>query len=207
MAGQLGAGETIIRARRGSRAAYGRASPGTQVDKASASSTPEPGPVFVTPQLFERIVASPRALVAIDTPRGAEVLAQFKHFAVRSGNSIYAWSDDDGIASLREGGVSVPGSARLPEALRFIQSSPQFGVYLFHELAAALRFSPVRAQVLALLRQIGRGRNAGANVRKVVLIDARVSFSEGVDDLMERFTDDPGGGRRLRLRDGRWVVR
>jgi hypothetical protein len=177
------------------------------VDKASASSTSEQGPVFVTPQLFERIVASPRALVAVDTPRGGEVLAQFKHFAVRSGNSIYAWSEDDGIASLREGGVSVPGSARLPEALRFIQSSPQFGVYLFHELAAALRFSPVRAQVLALLRQIGRGRNAGANVRKVVLIDSRVSFSEGVDDLMERFTDDPGGGRRLRLRDGRWVVR
>ena len=207
MAGQLGAGKTIIRAKRGSRTAYGRASSGTQVDKASASSTPEQGPVFVTPQLFERIVASPRALVAIDTPRGAEVLAQFKHFAVRSGNSIYAWSEDGGIASLREGGVSVPGSARLPEALRFIQSSPQFGVYLFHELAAALRFSPTRAQVLSLLRQIGRGRNAGANVRKVVLIDARVSFSEGVDDLMERFTDDPGGGRRLRLRDGRWVVR
>jgi hypothetical protein len=177
------------------------------VEKISASSSPEAGPVFVTPQLFERIVASPRALVAIDTPRGAEVLAQFKHFAVRSGNSIYAWGEEGGIASLREGGVSVPGSARLPEALRFIQASPQFGVYLFHELGAALRFSPLRAQVLALLRQIGRGRHAGANVRKVVLIDARVSFSEGVDDLMERFTDEPGGGRRLRLRDGRWVVR
>lgn len=178
-----------------------------RVEKASASSTSEQGPLFVTPQLFERIVASPRTVVAIDTPRGAEVLAQFKHFAVRSGNSIYAWSEDGGIASLREGGVSVPGSSRLPEALRFIQSSPQFGVYLFLELAAALRFSPARPQVLALLRQIGRGRRTGANVRKVVLIDARVSFSEGVDDLMERFTDEPGGGRRLRLRDGRWVVR
>lgn len=167
----------------------------------------EPGSVFVTPQLFERIVASPRALLAIDTPRVAEVLSQFRHFAVRSGNSIYAWDDGAGIASLREGGVSVPGSQRLPEALRFIQASPQFGVYLFHELGAQLRFSAQRSQVLALLRQIGRGRNATGNVRKVVLIDARVSFSEGVDDLMERLTDDPGGGRRLRLRDGRWVVR
>lgn len=187
--------------------AYGGPALESVVEKISASIVPEAGPVFVTPQLFERIVASPRALVAIDSPRGDEVLAQFKHFAVRSGNSIYAWSEEGGIASLREGGVTVPGSTRLPEALRFIQSSPQFGVYLFHELGAALRFSPMRAQVLAVLRQIGRGRHAGANVRKVVLIDARVSFSEGIDDLMERFTDDPGGGRRLRLRDGRWVMR
>jgi hypothetical protein len=178
-----------------------------RVERQSASTAAEPGPVFVTPQLFERIVASPRGLVAIDTPRGAEVLAQFRHFAVRSGSSIYAWNEADGISSLREGGMVVPGSGRLTEALRFIQASPQFGVYLFLELAPLLRYSPLRVQVLALLRQIGRGRSGGGNVRKVVLIDSRVSFSEGVDDLMERFTDDPGGGRRLRLRDGRWVVR
>ena len=78
----------------------------------------EGGSVFVTPQLFDRIVASPRALIAIDTPRGEQILAQFRHFAVRSGNSIYAWNDSNGIASLREGGMSVPGSSRLPEALR-----------------------------------------------------------------------------------------
>jgi hypothetical protein len=177
------------------------------VERSVAIANAEPGSVFVTPQLFERIVASPRSLLAIDTPRGDEILAQFRHFAVRSGSSIYAWADGGGIASLREGGVSVPGSQRLPEALRFIQASPQFGIYLFHELGAQLRFSAQRSQVLALLRQIGRGRNTAGNVRKVVLIDSRVTFSEGVDDLMERLTDDPGGGRRLRLRDGRWVVR
>lgn len=177
------------------------------MEKLIASHAAQPGPVFVTPQLFERILASPRALIAIDTPRGEEILGQFRHFAVRSGNSIYAFGDGLGIVSLREGGVSAPGSTRLPEALRFIQTSPQFGVYLFLELASQLRQLPLRAQVLALLRQIGRTRNAGGNVRKVVLIDARVSFSEGVDDLMERFNDDPGGGRRLRLRDGRWLIR
>jgi hypothetical protein len=177
------------------------------MEKVHASSPVEAGAQFVTAQLFDRIVASPRALIAIDSPRGEEVLAQFRHFAVRSGNSIYAWNESGGIASLREGNTIVTGSARLPDALRFIQTSPQFGVYLFHELGANLRFSPQRTQVLALLRQIGRGRGAAGNVRKVVLIDVRVSFSEGVDDLMERFTDEPGGGRKLRLRDGRWVFR
>ena len=165
----------------------------------------ESGALFVTPQLFDRIVSSERSLVAIETPRGAEVLAQFRHFAVRSGNSIYAWNESEGITSLRESEVSVPGSTRLPEALRYVQSSVHFGVYLFHELSAQLRFSPARAQVLGLLRQIGRGKNMGGAVRKVVLIDAQVSFTDGVDELFERLRDEPGSGRRLRLRDGRWV--
>jgi hypothetical protein len=169
-------------------------------------STGEVGTIFVTPQLFDRIVSAERSLVAIDTQRGAEVLAQFRQFALRSGNSIYAWSDTDGITSLRDREVSVPGSARLPEALRFIQTSLHFGVYIFHELGAQLRFSASRAQILAMLRQIGRAKTAGANVRKVVLIDRDVSFSEGVDELMVRFIDDPGGSNRPRLRDGRWVV-
>lgn len=165
----------------------------------------ESGTLFVTPQLFDRVVSSERSLIAIETPRAAELLAQFRHFAVRSGNSIYAWTDADGIASLRESEVSVPGSTRLPEALRYIQSSMHFGVYLFHELSAQLRFSPARSQVLGLLRQIGRGKNMGGAVRKVVLIDEQVAFSDGVDELFERLRDEPGSGRRLRLRDGRWV--
>jgi hypothetical protein len=169
------------------------------------STSGESGSLFVTPQLFDRVVSSDRSLIAIETPRGAEILAQFRHFAVRSGNSIYSWNESDGIASLRETEVSVPGSARLPEALRYIQGSMHFGVYLFHELAAQLRFSPARAQVLGLLRQIGRGKNMGGAVRKVVLIDGQVSFSDGVDELFERLRDEPGSGRRLRLRDGRWV--
>lgn len=168
--------------------------------------TGEIGAIFVTPQLFDRIVSAERSLVAIDTPRGAEILAQFRQFALRSGNSIYAWSETEGITSLRDREVSVPGSARLPEALRFVQTSLHFGVYIFHELGAQLRFSAGRAQVLAMLRQIGRAKSTGANVRKVVLIDQNVSFSEGVDELMVRFVDEPGGPGRPRLRDGRWVV-
>jgi hypothetical protein len=161
--------------------------------------------VFVTPQLFDRIVSSERNLIAIESARADDILAQFRHFAVRSGNSIYAWSESEGIGSLREREVTVPGSARLPDAFRHILASFHFGVYLFARLGGALRFSPARNQVLAQLRQIGRAK-AGANARKVVLIDTRVTLSEGVDELMERISDEPQGPRRLRLRDGRWVM-
>lgn len=173
--------------------------------RAGKSISGEAGTVFVTPQLFDRIVESDRALVAIDTPRVAEIVEQFRHFAVRSGSSIYAWSEAEGITSLRESEVSVPNSTRLPEALRYIQGSMHFGVYLFHDLAAHIRFSAARTQVLGLLRQIGRGKNMGGAIRKVVLIDQAVAF-EGVDDMIEHFGDEPGSSKRLRLRDGRWVT-
>ena len=165
----------------------------------------EAGSVFVTPKLFERIVESERAIIAIDTPRGDEVLAQFRQFALRSGNSIYAWNEDDGLQSLREGDVSVPGSTRLQDALRYVGGSLHFGVYLFRGLTTMLRFSPVRTQTLALLRQIGRTRPGGPSGRKLVLIDEKVALSDGIDEITERFVDDPAQRRRIRLRDGRWV--
>ncbi len=161
--------------------------------------------VFVTPKLFERIVGSERSLIAIETPRADEVLAQFRTFALRSGNSIYAWSEADGLQSLREGEVSVPGSTRLPDALRYVGGSLHYGVYLFKGLTAALRFSPSRPQALALLRQIGRTKPGAATVRKLVLIEDKVALSEGLDEIMERFVDEPAERRRIRLRDGRWV--
>lgn len=160
---------------------------------------------FVTPRLFDRIVEGERSLVAIETPRADEVLAQFRQFALRSGNSIYAWSEADGLQSLREGDVTVPGSTRLPEALRYVNSSLHFGVYVFRGLSAMLRFSPMRTQVLALLRQIARQKPGAAVVRKLVLIDEKVALSDGLDEMMERFVDEPASRRRIRLRDGRWV--
>jgi hypothetical protein len=160
---------------------------------------------FVTPQLFDKIVASSRMIVAINTPRCQNVLKQFGQFAVRSGNSIYSWSSDLGITSLREGSLVVPNSARLPDALRHVQSSLQFGVYLFPELLSAVRHSGYRTQALALLRQIGRGRGSAGHVRKLVVIDRVVNFSDSVDDFIEHFEDTLESKRKLRLRDGRWV--
>ena len=60
-------------------------------------------------------------------------------------------------------------------------------------------------QVIGLLRQMGRGKGMAGSVRKIVLIDEQVAFSDAVDELFERIHDEPGSGRRLRLRDGRWV--
>jgi hypothetical protein len=161
---------------------------------------------FVTPQLFDRIIGSERALLAIETERADELLAQFRQYAVRSGSSIYAWNEDKGIVSLREGQLCVPGSARLPEALRYVQSSPQFGLYLFPNLDDQLRGSTQRVQIIGLLRQFARGRSTPGGVRRIVLLGPRLDLDDTLEALVERIADVPESGRNLRLRDGRWVT-
>ena len=83
--------------------------------------------VFVTPKLFDRIVQSQQNLIAIETANTAEVLAQFRMLALRSGQSVYYWQEESGIASMRDREARVPGSKRSGDALRYILQSPQFG--------------------------------------------------------------------------------
>ena len=155
--------------------------------------------VFVTPKLFERIVQSPHNLIAIETPNAADVLAQFRLLALRTGQSVYYWQADAGITSLREREMRVPGSKRVTDALRYILQSMQFGVYLFTDYAEHLR-----APNIGLLRQIARIRSG--NGRKVVFLGEEVQLPDGLDDLVERIAHVQTGMLRPRLRDGRWVT-
>ena len=104
--------------------------------------------------LFDRIVQSPQNLIAIHTANADDVLAQFRLLALRTGQSVYSWQDEAGIASLREREMRVPGSKRATDALRYILQSPQFGVYLFTDFAEHMR--PPNT---GLLRQIARSRS------------------------------------------------
>ena len=157
------------------------------------------GEVFVTPALFDRILQSPHNLIAIHTANAADVLAQFRLLALRTGQSVYSWQDEAGIASLREREMRVPGSKRATDALRYILQSPQFGVYLFTDFAEHLR--PPNT---GLLRQIARSRNVAG--RKIVFVGEAIDMPEGMGALVEVISHQPVAGTRPRLRDGRWVI-
>jgi hypothetical protein len=157
------------------------------------------GEVFVTPALFDRIVQSPQNLIAIQTANAADVIAQFRLLALRTGQSVYSWQDDAGIASLREREMRVPGSKRATDALRYILQSPQFGVYLFTDFSEHMR--PPNT---GLLRQIARSRTVAG--RKVVFVGDEIAMPEGMDALVEFISHQPVAGTRPRLRDGRWVI-
>ncbi|TDR39382.1 hypothetical protein DFR29_11683 [Tahibacter aquaticus] len=150
-------------------------------------------------RLFDRVLASKQNLVAVETVDVADVMAQFRQFALRSGQSIYQWQDDLGISSLREGEVRVPGSKRMADALRYILQSMHFGIYIFTEAEGHLR--PPNT---GLLRQIGRAR--GGNERKVVFIGAKLNMPESLEEVTEHLSVERIMPQRPRLRDGRWVI-
>ncbi|GAA0709074.1 hypothetical protein [Dokdonella soli] len=152
----------------------------------------------VTQKLLDRIVQSPQHLIVLETANVAETLAQMRTLAMRGGTSVYVWSPDTGIASLRESGLNVPGSKRIADALRYVLQSMHFGIYLFVDFAAYLR--PVDT---LLLRRISRMQ--AINERKLVFVGSQLELPEELEGMFERLTVETEHQHHLRLRDGRWV--
>jgi hypothetical protein len=152
----------------------------------------------VPDRLYEQMLDTSGNLVLMDTPFVAEVLAHLRQTAQRRGHSIYAWSEETGLASLRELGITVAGSKRLSEALRFVLQSSHFGVYIFQ-----VGKGDLTPQVLALMRQIARGKEGGD--KRVVLLGTVLDIPAPLERLSCLILHRHGPSGRLRLRDGRWI--
>lgn len=147
-------------------------------------------------ELLERILAASSGVVALDAA-GPAVIEQFTQIARHSGQAIYLWQPDTGLATLRELDTCVPGSQRLGGALRCIQQSNHFGVYLFR--LPELR---LEARDAGLLRQLAH--ESTAQIRRTVLLDAPAPLPVELDGWVERVAQAQAAPRP-RLRDGRWI--
>lgn len=152
----------------------------------------------VPDRLYELVLDGSSNLVMIESPFVDELLAHLRLMAQRRGHSIYAWHAETGLASLREHGITVAGSKRLSEALRFVLQSGHFGVYVFP--ADKREFTP---QNLALLRQIARGKEGGE--KRVIVLGNALDVPSPLDKLARVIVHRHGLADRLRLRDGRWI--
>lgn len=158
----------------------------------------ESASVQVTPRLFEQILNAEGNLIGMETAQLDETLEQFRQLAMRSGQSVYLWDPENGIAALRQSEMRIPGSKRLNDALRFILQSMQFAVYLLIDFD-----DQIKPPNTALLRRFARIRTG--NQRKMVFLSRKLSFPEEVDGLIERVSVGTTSSKRPRLRDGRWV--
>lgn len=158
----------------------------------------DPMDVVVTPKLLEQILDAEGNLIGIETAHVEEMLEQFRQLALRSGQSVYLWDPESGIAALRQSELRVPGSRRFNDALRFISQSMQFGVYLLIDFE-----DQIKPPNTALLRRFARVRSG--NLRKIVFLGKNLNFPDEIDVLVERISIVATSSTPPRLRDGRWV--
>jgi hypothetical protein len=127
------------------------------------------------------------------------LIEQFRSIARHSGQSVYVWRPESGMENLREAHAVIPGSQRLGNALRYIQQSIHFGVYLLAPFPL-----PLVPADSALLRQFARP--PAGHVRRVVLLDVPPSLAASIDDVAVRLGGATDVAQRPRLRDGRWLL-
>lgn len=149
-------------------------------------------------EIFERILAAPGGLVVLDCGDSATLVEQFRAIARHSGQSIYLWEPEIGMANLREVHAQVPGLQRLGNALRYMQQSNHFGVYLLARFPL-----PISTMDNNLLRQLARAPSG--HVRRVILLDAEPALVASLDDVAVRLNGASRAAQRPRLRDGRWL--
>lgn len=150
-------------------------------------------------EIFEQILGASSGLVVLDTDDVSALIEQFRIMARHSGQAVYLWQPDTGLGSLRDAHARVPDCQRLGNALRYMQLSMHFGVYFL--LGIEL---PLSAMDAALLRQLSRSPKD--YLRRVVLIDAPAALVEHLGDQAVYLNSRESQARRLRLRDGRWLV-
>ncbi len=156
------------------------------------------GDIRVPEGLYDHVLEAKSHLVILDSPFPEDVVGYLRQMAQRRGHSIYLWNGESGLSSLREHGITVAGSKRISEALRFIIQSGRFGVYVFP--ADMREYTP---QVLALLRQIARTKDGSE--KRVMMLGSEIEITTPLDRLAQVIVHRHGLTGKLRLRDGRWI--
>src|ERR1700754_4997594 len=150
--------------------------------------------------VFDRILSASGPLVALKTSDTALLVEQFRLVARRTGQAVYLWRHAEGLVSLRDAQMRVPGCLRLGDALRYISQSLHFGVYLMD-----MPPGPPSATDGALLRQLAGGHTG--RVRRVVPMGPSPSLlATFEDDIIRVDADWRARSAAPRLRDGRWIV-
>lgn len=156
-------------------------------------SRPDPA---ITGALLNRIIGAEQSLVLLRCEESDQLHEQLRLHSIRTGQALYLWKDGEGLRSVREGQMPVPGSGRFLDALRYVTNSVHFGIYFFTGYP-----QPFDVTMIPLLRQVAK--LGGERVRRVVLLDPATTLPSSVEFCELGWND--GVNARPRLRDGRWV--
>src|SRR5579859_59156 len=154
-----------------------------------------PPPSHAGAEILERILAARGNLIALEGGEAMGLIDQLRLLVRRSGQAVYLWNPEIGLGNLREEHSGLPGSQRLSIALRYVQQSNHFGVYLLQRPPLPLAMGDA-----TLLRQLARATTG--HVRRIVLLDPPEALVSSFNDVLVRLSCQPKSAQRPRLRDG-----
>lgn len=146
---------------------------------------------------FEELLERIERVFVIESNDVPGTLGHLDAFVRFSGKAVYRWERDRGLMSLKVSDACVPATTRFADALRYILDSQHYGIYCFSGFEDRLDLNTAQ-----LLQQIATGTSSYE--RKVFLVGENVRLPSMISKLVARCVYEPA--RRLRLRDGRWVV-
>lgn len=153
----------------------------------------------MTGSFYDQLLERESRVIALECVDPEDSLAQFRLCCRRTGRSIYHWNSSAGLQSLKESDIAVPGSRPLVEALRYVVQTMHYGVYLFSGFENQMSSRPMNYLIqLATEPQ--------ADDRKVVLIGSELQLPRPLERVADRITEAEQQHRRLKLRNGRWVM-
>jgi hypothetical protein len=148
---------------------------------------------------YERLLERDSRVIALECDDPDAVLGQFRIASRRSGRSIYHWTEEGGLQSLKVGDISVPGTRPFVEALRYVVQSMHYGVYLFSSFERQMSSTPMNYLIqLATEPQ--------ADERKVVLISNSMKIPRPLERVADNVSESESFKLTMRLRDGRWIL-
>lgn len=151
------------------------------------------------PQFFEDLFERDSRVIALHSADVEAALANFRLVCRSSGRSMYHWSENLGMVSLKAADINVPGARKLVDALRYVFQSMHYGAYIFTHFEKQMR--PAAHNMLARIAEMEEPRT-------VVLLAERVSLPPRLSERVDHVVDTPNAEAEMqpRLRDGRWVV-
>ena len=153
----------------------------------------------IVESFYQQLVDRDERILVLHTADLDSALRQFSQLSRRSGQSIYQWSDVTGLQSLKDSDISVPGSRKLADTLRYVLKSMHYGVYI------VTNFGPqLRGRCEDFLLQIKRTKFGDA--RKVILVGEDLKLPRRISAHLVHVVENDPSEFRLRLRHGRWVA-
>jgi len=96
---------------------------------------------------IERLLDENHRLLILDTEDPEGAVAWFQDLDRSTGRACYRWVARDGLRRLSADHIQIPETFRLGDALDYIHSRRQFGVFLFPELGGLIKDLDIQAKI------------------------------------------------------------